>query len=209
MWEPFARLLERYGIATAAGLTVANEAEARAAIASLGLPLVAKLPGDEFAHKTEAGGVRLGLADEAGVLAAYRELAGLDGRATPRVQLQRQLPAGVEVLASVRRDADFGPVLTVGPGGVYVEFVAETAHRLLPAAPPELDAMLDETRLGALLAGYRGAPKGDRDALLRALSGLCDLFAACPWLAEIELNPLIALQTGVVAVDVGATVIGP
>jgi acetate---CoA ligase (ADP-forming) len=202
-WEAIAPLLERHDVPVAPSRLVEREADVAAAVAELGLPVAAKLPTDEFAHKTEHGGIRLNLADEDAALAAFRELADMPGRSSRRVHLQRQVRDGVEVLASVRRDPDLGGVLAVGPGGVLVELVGELAYRMLPVSEAGVETLLDETRLGGLLGGFRGAPAADRGALVRALIGLCDLFQASPWLEEIELNPLIVLPRGegVFAVD--------
>jgi acyl-CoA synthetase (NDP forming) len=195
-WESLAALMERHGIRTAASRIVSDEDEARAAIGELGLPLAAKLPTDEYAHKTELGGVRLGLRDEAEVLEAFRELAGMPDRTSTRVHLQAHVPDGIEVLLSARHDPDLGPMIAAGPGGVYVELLGDLAYRLLPASRADLEELVDETRLGQLLAGFRGRPAADRQALVDAMLGLSELLRASPWLDEIELNPLIVLPAG-------------
>jgi acetate---CoA ligase (ADP-forming) len=205
-WESLGELLERFGVAVAPSRIVAREDEIEAAVGELGLPLVAKVPIEESSHKTEAGGVRLGLRSLDEVSSAFRELAALPDRRSTRVHLQAAVGDAVEVVAAVRRDPDIGPVLAVGPGGVLVELVGELAHRVLPVPEAELEEALAETPLKALLAGFRGRPPADVAAVVATLTALQRLLLACPWLQELEINPLMVLPAGrgAVAVDIWA-----
>jgi succinyl-CoA synthetase beta subunit len=205
-WEGLAEMLEHHGVHVVPSRLVETEDELRAAVVELGLPVAVKLPSDEFDHKTEHGGVRLDLETVDEAATAFRELAALPGRTSQRAHVQRLLREAVEVIASVREDPDLGPVLAVGPGGIFVELVGELAYRVLPVADEELEELLFETRLGRLLAGFRGGPPADADALAASLRGLADAFEANPWLREIELNPLLVLPRGqgAFAVDVWA-----
>ena len=207
-WDELTRSLERHGVRVVSSRTVASEEDVRAAFQELGAPVVIKLPPDEFDHKSEHGGVRLGVASVDEASAAFQELAALPGRTTSRAQVQRMLGEAVEVVVSIREDLDLGGVLAVGPGGVYVELIGELAYRVLPVSPGDIRALLDETRLGRLLGGFRGRPRADVGALVAAIGGLVQLFEAAPWLREIELNPLMVLPhaDGVFAVDIWADV---
>src|SRR5205085_9711181 len=122
-----------------------SEGELRAAVAELGFPVAVKLPADEVEHKTERGGVRLGLTTPEDAVSAFRELAALPGRRSTRVHVQRMVGDALEVVASVREDPDLGGVLAVGPGGVLVELIGELAYRVLPVTAADVRALLDET----------------------------------------------------------------
>jgi hypothetical protein len=105
-----------------------------------------------------------------------------------------------ELLVGAVRDPRLGPVLTVGTGGVWVEVVREVAHRLLPVGPEDVREMLDELRVGEVLAGVRGRP-GDRDAVVAAALSVARALLDHPAIAEVEVNPLFVHEVGVAPVD--------
>lgn len=115
------------------------------------------------------------------------------------------VPPGKELLVGVVRDPQFGPLVMVGFGGIYVEVLKDTAMRLAPVEPAEALAMLDELRMAPALRGVRGEPPVDRAALGESISRFSRLAAAFPELTEVELNPLVAGPGGVIAVDARAT----
>jgi acyl-CoA synthetase (NDP forming) len=196
-WSEARRLAVQAGIPVAPEVVVTTEAEARDAARTLRYPAVVKLLGP--LHKTDAGGVRLGLPDGEAVVAAVRALLprGSGCAIQPMV-------AGVEVLAGALRDPALGPFVVLAPGGVHAELYGERAMRPAPIGPAEAEAMVDETpALAALLAGYRGGPGADRAALVEALVRVGGLAAALgARLGEIDVNPLIVGPAGASAVDV-------
>ncbi len=195
-WEEVRALLEAAGIRLAPEVVVRSEGEARAAAGRLAYPVAVKLLGP--LHKSEAGGVRLGVADPETLVAAVRELI-------PRGEgcLIQPMVEGVEVLVGSLRDAALGPFVALAPGGVHAELYRERALRPAPVALLEAEAMLGETpALAALLAGYRGRPAADRRALLDTVVRVGALAAALgPRLAELDLNPVIAGAAGALVVD--------
>lgn len=195
-WIEVRRLLTDAGIPVAHDVVVCSEAEARAAVARLGYPVVVKLLGP--LHKTEAGGVRLGLRDAEAVLNAVRELL-------PRGDgcLIQPMLDGVEVLVGALRDPVLGPFVVLAPGGVHAELYGERAMRPAPLSPVDAEAMLAETpALAALLAGYRGRAPGDRRALLEVVVRSSELAAGLgPRLVEIDLNPVMVGRGGATTVD--------
>jgi acyl-CoA synthetase (NDP forming) len=205
-WDSLLETLAQHGVPLVPSRTVSSDDDVRAAVAELGAPVALKLPADEVEHKTEHGGVRLGLRTPEDAVSAFRALVDLPGRTSTRAHVQRMVGDAVEVVVSVREDPDLGGLLAVGPGGVLVELIGELAYRVLPVNEADVRAMLDETRLGRLLAGFRSAPAADAHALAEAILGLVRLFDASPWLREIELNPLMVLPQGegALAVDVWA-----
>jgi acetyltransferase len=208
-WSDLVPLLAAYGIPVAAGEVAATPDEAATAATRLGLPVALKIVSPEISHKTDVGGIRLGLATPA----AVREAAGAmlarirQERPTAAVRgllVQPMAPPGKELLVGLVRDAQFGPLIVVGFGGIYVEILKDTAARLAPLVPAEALAMLDELRMAPALRGARGESPVDRAALAEVIVRFSRLAADVPELAEMELNPLIASPAGAVAVDARA-----
>lgn len=198
-WDETRRLLDDAGIPVAPEVVVTSEAEAVAAARRLTFPVVVKLLGP--LHKTEAGGVRVGLRGAEAVLAAVRELLprGVkDGRCLIQPMLD-----GVEVLVGAVRDPVLGPFVVLAPGGVHAELYGARAMCPAPVTPADAEAMLAETpALAALVAGYRGRPAADHAALLDAVVRVGALAAALgPRLAELDLNPLVVGREGATVVD--------
>jgi acyl-CoA synthetase (NDP forming) len=195
-WAETRRLLAEAGIRLVPEVSVASEAEAAAALGGLVFPVAVKLVGP--LHKTDVGGVRLGLRDADAVRRAVRELL-------PRGEacvIQPMLD-GVEVLVGAIRDPALGPFVVLGPGGVHAELYGERAMRPAPVGAAEAEAMLAEVpALAALVAGYRGGPAVDRAALLDAVVRAAILAAGLgPRLGELDLNPLIVGRDGAAVVD--------
>jgi acyl-CoA synthetase (NDP forming) len=166
--------------------------------------VVLKLDAPGLAHKTEAGAVRLGLHDEPSIRAAVADLsaAALVAGLRPRgLLLEPMAPPGVELIVGGRRDAVFGPAVLVGFGGILAEVLDDVAVMLAPVAAGTVRARLGRLRGAALLAGVRGQPGVDVDALAAAVAAVGDLLVADPTIAEIDCNPVIAGRAGVLAVD--------
>jgi acetyltransferase len=205
-----APLLLDYGIPVAVGEVGAGPAEAAEVAQRIGLPVALKLVSPDISHKTEVGGVRLGLQTAAEVQEAGEAMLARARAARPAARIrgllvQPMVPPGKELLLGVVRDPQFGPLVMVGFGGVYVEVLRDTAARLAPLSPAEADRMLDELRMAPLLRGVRGEPPVARTALAEAISRVGQLAADMPDLVELELNPLVAGPSGVVGVDARAT----
>jgi acetyl-CoA synthetase (ADP-forming) len=189
---------------------VAESADAAAASAErIGFPVALKIVSPDITHKTELGGVALMLGDRRAVREAAAAMLGRVALERPEALIQGLLveamvPAGKELLLGGLRDAQFGPLVMVGLGGIYVEVFADTAARLAPVSPGEARVMLDELKLAPLLRGTRGEPPVDRDALAAIVGRFSQLLADLPELAEIEINPLTVGASGAVAVDARA-----
>lgn len=194
---------------------VRDEAEACAAAAALGWPVALKIVSPDILHKTEVGGVALGLADETALRTALRGMHARVAAHRPEARLEgfllaRQLSGGVEVLVGTQLDPVFGPVVTVGAGGVLTELLAEVQVRLAPVDEAQALQMLQGTRLARLLAGWRGAPPADLTALARLVARVSRL----AWqhrdrVAGIELNPVLARHDGAWALDAWIAPAGP
>ncbi len=207
----FERLLAGHGLVPPRS-TLARTPEAAAAVAAdIGFPVAVKIVSPQASHKTEVGGVALGLAEGAAVRAAAesmsRSLKVRDPKAAIEGYLVQEMVAGLEMIIGVRADPQFGPFMIVGVGGVFVEALNDVAIRLLPVDEEIAREMLQSLRGKSLLGPFRGKPPRDVAAIARAVAGLSRLFLDHrEWLSDLEVNPLIALAEGegVRAVDVRA-----
>ena len=196
---PLLSLLREYGIAAARSDPAADIDAALAAAASVGYPVVLKTAEPEILHKSDAGGVILGVRGPAELAAAYRDLSA---RLGPRVLVCESVPPGTELSLGIARDADLGPLIVVGAGGVLVELLADRAVALPPVDEDQARRMIGRLRAGRLLAGVRGAPPADSDAVILAITGLSALAAELGGeLEALDVNPLICGPAGAVAVD--------
>jgi acetyl coenzyme A synthetase (ADP forming)-like protein len=194
-------LLSAFGISVAPALLAHTEREAASAAAMLGFPVAIKAVGPRILHKTEVGGVRLNVADEAAVLAACHDLRQRLGPDLTDLLVQRMVSGGVDVIVGLTQDPTFGPLVLYGSGGTLVELVADVAFRLHPLTDADAAAMLEEVKGTALLRGYRGAPKGDEEALKDLLLRVSALVEHCPEVREMDLNPVKVLSSGISVVD--------
>lgn len=178
-------------------------ATARSAARELGFPVAAKLCGDAIAHKTERGLVRLNLADGDAVGAAADELLSA---ATPEdgevaVLLAPMVRGDRELIAGMHRDAQFGPTVLVGLGGIAAEALGDVSLRLVPLDAVDAAEMLDELAGQRLLGEFRGEPEVDREAMVGVLLALSKLAEARPDVQSVDLNPLIICDGRPIAVD--------
>jgi acetate---CoA ligase (ADP-forming) len=167
--------------------------EAVAAAQEIGYPVVVKLAA-AGAHKTELGGVALGLADPEAVRAAATRMGA-------PVLVQRHVRDGVELLAGVAHDPVFGPLVAFGPGGTWAELIGGTGFRLAPLTDVDAEELVTTGKAGTLVAGFRGAPPADAGALQDLVLRLSRLATDVPELAELDLNPVLGLPSGAVVVD--------
>lgn len=174
--------------------------EAVHAAIGIGYPVVMKLVSSQLAHKSDIGGVRLGLADEAAVRDAFAAIAALPAPLdlpAEGVLVQEQITGGIEVIVGARVDPAFGPLVLFGAGGVLAELLDDVAIRLAPVTLDEARAMIAQTRVARLLAGLRGRAPGDTEALAQAIAALSEGIADPRATAtEIEINPLFVHPPG-------------
>lgn len=195
------QVLEAIGVSVPKGVACASRQEVEAAFARLTKPVVVKILTAEVSHKSEVGGVLLGVSDERELWAALERLDAIPLVGARRYLLEETAPPGLEVIVGALYDASFGPTVMVGSGGVHAEVSKDIALRAAPLTLSEAQDMLDELRCAALLNGFRGAPPLDRSALARVIVSLGDLLSADRRIKELEINPLRVYQHGVVALD--------
>jgi acetyltransferase len=199
-------LLKAYGIVSPKEGVVRSEREAVALAKRIGFPVVAKVVSAHLAHKSDIGGVMLGLESAADVRAAYKRLMGpvaKRARAKPDgVLIAEQVSDGLELVLGVHRDPEMGPVMLFGAGGVELELNRDVALAAPPLDQRAAKALVARTRVSRLINGYRGKPKYDKAALVKALIALSQLVTdAGPRIASIDVNPFLLKRRGGVALD--------
>jgi acetate---CoA ligase (ADP-forming) len=204
-------VLALYGLRAPKMRLAQTPEEAVAAYAAYGGSVVLKIASPDILHKSDVGGVRVGVSGETAVRAAYDDMVARVRAAQPEatiegVHIQPMIPPGQEVIIGALQDAQFGPVVMFGSGGVEVEGLGDVAFALAPLTEGDLDYLLAHTWAGRRLAGFRHLPAGDETAVRTALGRLAQLAADFPQLAEIEINPLRVLPdgAGVYALDARA-----
>ena len=202
------RLLRAYDIPAVDTRYVADEPSAARAAEALNGPVVLKLRSPDVTHKSDLGAVALNLSGATAVLAAATAMRARILAALPQARIEGFLvqpmivrPGAVELIAGINRDATFGPVVVAGHGGTAVEVIGDSSIELAPLDLPVARAQIARTRIARILAGYRGQPAADVDAVAGVLVRLGDLALAHPAVAEIDINPLLADPGGVLAVD--------
>lgn len=196
-------LLAGAGLPVPPGRVAVDAEDAVRAVEEVGGTAVLKAVVPGLTHKTEAGGVALGVSSETAA-ATFERLSSLGGE----VLVEEMVTGGVEALLGVA-GSPLGPVLTLGPGGVLTELLDDVALRLLPVDRAEVESMIDETRLATLLAGVRGAPAADRSALVDTVLALADAVVGWPQGFELDLNPVAVLPEGRGARVLDAAYIAP
>jgi acetyl coenzyme A synthetase (ADP forming)-like protein len=194
-------LLGAYGIVLVGEQFAADAEAAVAAAGELGYPVVVKTAA-AGAHKTETGGVALDLPDADSVRAAVERIGA-------PVLVQPLVRGGAELLAGLVQDPVFGPLVAFGPGGVFAELIGQAAFRIAPLTDVDAEELVGEGKAGRLVAGFRGAPPADAAALAGLLHRLGRLGEDLPAVAELDLNPVLALGDGYVAVDARVRVARP
>ena len=194
-------LLTSYGIATPSRRLCGDHDMARRAFKDLKKPVVVKIAADDIAHKTEAGGVILGVKDETGLAAALEALARIPTRSPGRVLIEEMASPGVELIIGGVRDPSWGPCIVIGIGGVTAEAMADSAVRLAPLTDADIEDMLQGLRGKKLLDGFRNLPQCDRGAIAHTAQALSRLMLEHPEVTEIEINPVRMTRDGALALD--------
>ena len=201
------RILACYGIATPKEILARDPEEAASASRRIGGPVAIKIVSPDILHKTEAGGVRLGLSTPEDVRKAAEDIQASALRYAPQaridgISVQQMVPPGVEIVLGVKNDRQFGPLIAAGLGGIMVELLGDTAVRLAPVNDQTARAMLASLKGRALLTGFRGKPGVDIDGLVDTICRLSELAHDLRDVVDqIDINPVIAGAGGVMAAD--------
>ncbi|MBM4410048.1 MAG: acetyl-CoA synthetase [Chloroflexi bacterium] len=199
-------LLAEAGIPVARAILAKGPKKAVEAAEAVGYPVVMKIVSPDIAHKSDVGGVTLGLKDAKAVRKAYKEMIERVSDAAPNakiagVAIQNMAAQGIEVIVGATTDPQFGPVMMFGLGGVFVEVLKDVAFRIVPLEPRDAAQMVREIRGLPILQGARGSQPADLPALEVLIVKVSQFVAAHPEVAELDLNPVFAYPNGALAVD--------
>ncbi len=201
-------LLAQFGIAVPKSVVVADAAAVEGAMRELQCPVVVKVMSPDILHKSDAGGVKINLQSVAHVREAIATMAALPGISGAQVDgylIEEMAPRGQEIVVGGTCDAQFGPLVMVGLGGIFVEVLADVAFRICPISRLDAEDMLDELKGAAILKGARGSEPASREAMIDVLlrvggeDGL--LLRHADDIREADINPLIVSSSAAVAVD--------
>ncbi|GFZ98381.1 hypothetical protein GCM10011359_29410 [Nesterenkonia alkaliphila] len=190
--------LDSIGLRTPARVVCTDEAEARAALTTLRPPVAIKLLDAAVIHKTELGGVQLGIRTPEEMDSALQNLRRAGAR---EFLVEEMAPSGTDLLLGLRRDPVFGPILVFGLGGLEAEVKEDVAICALPASPQWVEQMPERLQHRQLLSGFRGRPRLEPQELVRAVTALSSAFLESPLIIDIEINPLRVTSEGLVALD--------
>jgi len=207
--DSIAKILAAYGIRTPAARTATNRGEAAVVAKSLGFPVVMKIRSADVIHKTDVGGVKLGLRTEEEAARAFDEIRTSLARTKPSarfegVTLERMVTGGIETIVGMTRDPLFGPVLLFGLGGVAVELLRDVSVRVAPLTDRDADEMIRSIRSYPLLEGYRGSPPSNTASLIDLLHRVSHMATDHPRILEMDLNPVLVFPgtASCIALDV-------
>jgi acyl-CoA synthetase (NDP forming) len=200
------QLLDDAGVPIVTTVLATTQEEASDQAEIVGFPVVLKIVSPDIVHKSDVGGVKVGLQDAAEVTAAFEEIVANAKKAVPDaniagVAVQHMVPEGVEVIVGMTTDPQFGPVMMFGLGGIMVEVLKDVSFRLVPLKERDALQMIDEIKGRAVLEGVRGMPPVDKAALCAAILKVSEFIEHNPEVQELDLNPMIAYPDGVIAVD--------
>lgn len=200
------QLLKEVGISTTEIKLAASEKEAVDLSQKMGFPVVLKIASPDISHKSDAGGVKVGLKNKDEVAQAYKDIMNSVKQKFPKakiegVSVQNMARPGTEVIIGMTKDAQFGPVLMFGLGGVWVEVLKDVAFRIVPLTRRDAGEMIHEIKGYPLLEGYRGSEPANITVLEDLLLKISDFMEKTPEIKEMDLNPIFAYKDGAVAVD--------
>jgi len=205
--EPEAyEVCKEYGIKVPPFRVVDSFQSAIASANKIGYPVALKVVSEEILHKTDAGGVMLGIASDSALKGSYKQLAANIKKAAPniskiKVLIQKMIPSNTELVLGALRDKSFGPVVMFGMGGIYVEALKMVGFRLSPVTLDDAGKLIRETLPPALIKGVRGRGPMNVDSIAGVLVSLGRLFEEQPQIEEVDFNPVLPYQDGCIAVD--------
>ncbi|OGO01373.1 MAG: acetyl-CoA synthetase [Chloroflexi bacterium RBG_13_52_12] len=194
------------GIKTVETRLASSQKQALEICNEIGFPVVLKIASPDITHKSDAGGVKTGLNNAAEMKQAYGEIMASVKEKFPKakiegVAVQSMARPGVEIIIGMFKDAQFGPVIMFGLGGIFVEVLKDVSFRLIPIEKRDAEEMIKEIKGYALLQGYRGQEPADIPSLVDVMLKISALVEKTPEIKEIDLNPVFAYKDSVVAVD--------
>ena len=207
-----AEVARAYGIPAAPAVLTTSPEEAVAEAEKMGYPVVLKVASPKILHKTDVGGVKIGLQNAAEVRQGFVDIMNniqryFTSMTVHGIEVYKMMPQGTELIVGMTRDIQFGPLVAFGLGGIYVNLLKDVSFRLAQGLTlKEIESMVAETKASVLLRGYRGQEPGDMGAVVEVIRRVAKLVTDFPEITELDINPLFAYQQGVSALDVKITI---
>jgi acyl-CoA synthetase (NDP forming) len=200
------RVLKRAGVPVVETRLAKGQKEAVSISRKIGFPVALKIVSPDVIHKTDAGGVKLGLENVSEVKIAYNDILTSVKKQVPHalvhgISVQKMARPGVEVIIGTSQDPQFGPVVMFGLGGLFVEVLRDVSFRIVPVGRRDAIKMIEETKGYPLLKGYRGREPADLSVLVDMILKISDLVRKNQAIKELELNPVFAYKKGALTVD--------
>lgn len=200
------KLCGLYGIPITQIEVAKTEDHAVEAAKRIGFPIVLKIVSPQVLHKSDAGGVIIGVNDEKGIREGYNTIIANIKKNVPAaviegILVQEMAPKGTEIIIGSTNDPTFGPTIMFGLGGIFVEILKDVSFRLVPITNTDAWEMLDEIKAKKILDGARGMPKSDKDAIVNILLSTSNMLTECPEIKELDMNPVLVYEKGARAVD--------
>lgn len=194
--------LMEIGLPVTKQILTTSEDEAIAAANELGFPVVMKIMAEDIVHKSDVGGVKVGIKDEDAVPDSFKELMSIPSDAEKKVSVQEMAEKPIsELIIGTLQDPQFGPAIMFGIGGVLVEVMKDVSFRISPITEFDANEMIHEIKGFKLLDGYRGAPKADLESLIALLKDISEVSMQYPEIDQMDLNPVFIYKNGVKIVD--------
>lgn len=200
------KLLERAGIPVVETRLVRTKRETISVSKEMGFPVVLKITSPDIVHKSDSGGVKLGIANATQASKAYSEIMSsikqrYPGAIIHGLTVQKMAPPGIQVIVGMNKDPQFGPVLMFGLGGILVELLKDVSFRIVPVTKRDAAEMIKEIKGYPLLEGYRGQEPANIDALQDIIVRVSQFVERTPEIKELDLNPILAYRDKAVSVD--------
>lgn len=200
------RLLSLYGLPVTRFSVSKTEEEAVAAAREIGFPVVLKVVSPQVVHKSDVGGVLVGVEGEEGVRAGFKQIIENVRARAPEAEVvgilvQEMAPASTEVIVGSIKDPTFGPTVMFGLGGIFTEVLEDVSFRLAPITRADAEEMIREIRSHRILEGARGMPRADREAIVEILLRTSRMLMECPEIRELDMNPVLVYERGAKVVD--------
>ena len=200
------KILDAYGINTVASRMVTSLKEALEWGEKMGYPLVMKIVSPEIVHKTDVGGVKIGITNKKELESSYREIINAVKNKKPKVKItghliQRMVMGGRELILGIKQDEQFGPVIAYGLGGIYTEILGNKSFGIAPLTRKEAEDMVTQSEAYPILGGIRGEKPSDVSFLVNSIVRLSQLAIEFPEIKELDINPFTILEKGGVAID--------
>jgi acyl-CoA synthetase (NDP forming) len=196
------KLLEEIGIKIPVQRLTSSKEDTVSAAEDIGFPIVMKLIAEDIVHKSDTGAVKLNIKNQQEVNTAYDELMKIPSESEKQISVQKMAPEPItELIIGMTTDAQFGPALMFGIGGILVELLEDVSFRIAPITEYDAKEMIHEIKGFPILDGYRGKPKADIDAIVDTLMKISELVIKHPEINEMDLNPVFVYDKGLICVD--------